>query len=58
MLLLSRKRGEKVIITIPGGRQIVLELVELRGAAARLGFIAPTDVKIDRMEVHLERTGQ
>ena len=50
MLVLSRKRHEKIVVT--GG--IEIEIVEIRGDKVRLGFEAPDDVRIFREEV-LER---
>ncbi len=47
MLVLSRKKGEQVIIA-SGIRVTVLDV---RGNCVRLGFIAPHDVPIHRDEV-------
>jgi carbon storage regulator len=47
MLVLSRKRGEQVVIDGP----CVVSLVEIRGDKVRLGFDADRSVKIDRREV-------
>jgi carbon storage regulator CsrA len=46
MLVLSRKRGEK--ICIDGG--IELEVLEIRGDRIRLGFTAPRECRIMRAE--------
>lgn len=54
MLVLSRLKNEAVVITIPGGQQIRVTLVDVRtgnGGKARLGFEAPRDVIIHRAEV-------
>lgn len=50
MLVLARRIGEKVILTIDKTR-IVLTVVEVRGDKARIGFEAPQTVKIHREEV-------
>jgi len=50
MLVLSRKKNESVIITLPDGREIVVVVVEIDRGKIRLGFQADADVKIDRRE--------
>jgi sRNA-binding carbon storage regulator CsrA len=40
MLLLTRREGERVIVTVPGHGQIVVKLVAVKGRSARLGFFA------------------
>jgi carbon storage regulator len=47
MLVLSRKRGERVIID--GG--IVVTVFEIRGDKVRLGFESPDSVRVMREEV-------
>lgn len=47
MLILSRKKNESVVID--GG--IVITVVEVRGDKVRLGFDAPKNIKIHRVEV-------
>jgi carbon storage regulator len=47
MLVLSRKRGEKVVI----GNNITLTVVEVDGNRVRLGFDAPEQVQILREEL-------
>jgi carbon storage regulator len=47
MLLLNRKRGERILLS--GG--ISLVVVEIRGAQVRIGIEAPRDVKIAREEI-------
>ena len=50
MLVLSRKRGERIFLNADG-EQIELTLVEIRGDKVRLGFKAGPAVKIMREEV-------
>lgn len=52
MLVLSRKKNEKIIMTLPDGRVIETIVADIRGDKVRLGIAAPTDVTIDREEVH------
>lgn len=47
MLVLSRKRGEKIIL----GGTIVVTVVEVVGNKVRLGFDAPKDIEIIRKEL-------
>lgn len=47
MLVLSRKLGERIVI----GEDISVVVTEIRGDKVRLGFDAPDDVLIDRLEV-------
>ncbi len=47
MLVLSRKRGERIVI----GPNIELTVVDIRGNTVRLGVDAPRDVSIHRQEV-------
>jgi carbon storage regulator len=51
MLVLSRKRDERVVIE--AGGEIILQcvVVEVRGDKVRLGFEADPTVKIHRQEV-------
>lgn len=47
MLVLSRKRGERIVI----GPNIELMVVDVRGDRVQLGFCAPQEVAIHRQEV-------
>lgn len=47
MLVLSRKKGEKIIIA----GNIVITVVEIRGDKCRLGVDAPIEIPVDRQEV-------
>lgn len=48
MLVLSRKRGERIVI----GSGVTLTVMEVRGNRVKLGFIGPAEVSIHREEVH------
>lgn len=50
MLVLSRRANEQIRITVHGV-EILLTQIEVRGKRSRLGFEAPTEVKIVRTEV-------
>lgn len=47
MLVLSRKRGEKIYI----GEDIVLEVVHIQPGFIRIGILAPKETKILRSEL-------
>jgi carbon storage regulator len=48
MLVLSRKRGERIVI----GPNIVLTVVNIRGNKVQLALDAPRNVSIQRQEVY------
>ncbi len=48
MLVLSRKRGESIVI----GGSITVTVVEFRGDKVRLGISAPEEVPVHRQEVY------
>lgn len=49
-MILSRKPGEKIIIALPDGQEIVMQVVQFRGNAVRLGWVADKAIRIDREE--------
>lgn len=49
MLVLSRRKGEAVLI----GKEIAVQVLEVRGDRVRLGFSAPGEVPIHRAELTL-----
>ncbi len=52
MLVLSRKKDERLVLLIPGHEPIWITQVDIRGDRSRLGFEAETDVKVFREEVY------
>ena len=50
MLVLSRKKGERVVI----GREIEVIVLEIRGGRVKLGFQGPAEVPILRRELYQE----
>lgn len=50
MLVLKRKIGERIVLAI-NGVEVEIEVVDVRGRQAKLGFAAPPDVKIWRKEL-------
>ncbi len=53
MLVLSRQRGESIIIDLGDGRIIEVVVVDIRGDKVRLGTNAPKDIPVHRKEVFL-----
>ena len=47
MLVLSRKRGERIIVG-----EIELTVLEVRGDRVKLGFTGPREIPIHREEIH------
>ena len=52
MLVLSRKRDEKILITLPDGRLVEIMVVDIQGDKVRLGIEAPKEVPVHRQEVY------
>lgn len=50
MLVLTRKRGEKIVI----GDNIVIEILEIKGSSTRLGITAPSHIPVVREEIWIE----
>lgn len=51
MLVLTRRQGEEIII----GDDIRITVVSVKGDRVRIGIKAPTDVPVDRQEIHERR---
>lgn len=52
MLVLTRRPGEELIITLPDGSLITVAVLGLRGNQIRLGVEAPKNVAVDRLEIY------
>ena len=48
MLVLTRKVGEEIVI----GGDIRVVVTGVKGDRVRIGVVAPSDVRVDREEVH------
>jgi carbon storage regulator len=48
MLVLSRKRDERVTCVLPDGRELSVAIVDIRGDKVRLGITAPASVMVHR----------
>lgn len=51
MLILSRRKNESVIIA----GEIKVTVLDIAGGKIKLGFDAPSEVGIDREEIHLAK---
>ena len=51
MLVLSRKKDEKIIIRVPNQKDIILTVVRIENNRVRLGFEADLNVVILRSEL-------
>jgi carbon storage regulator CsrA len=51
VLVLSRKKNEDIVITIPDGRVITIKVVDIVGDKVRLGVTAAPDVSVMRREL-------
>lgn len=51
MLVVERRMGEQLDITLEDGRRIVVCLVSLDGSRARIGIDAPRTITVDRREI-------
>jgi carbon storage regulator len=54
MLVLTRRCGEKLVIA----EEIVVTVIAVEGNKVRLGFDAPTSVRVDRQEIHERRQAE
>lgn len=54
MLVLQRDRNEKIMITV-GGITVEVVLVDARKDWAKLGFVAPAEVIVDRKEIYARK---
>lgn len=48
MLVLTRKKDEKVFITLDDGREIVVSIIKILGGVVRLSFECEREIKIVR----------
>lgn len=51
MLALTRKHDQKIILTMPDGREILINVARIYGEKVRLAITAPDDVLIRRAEI-------
>lgn len=55
MLSLPRRSGERLIVQLPDGRTMWLQVASVKGGEVRFWIDAPADVRIDREEIAYRR---
>ena len=50
MLILSRRRGQRVVVSF-NGETVTIEIVNVKGAQVRVGVEAPKHVAVHREEI-------
>lgn len=57
MLVLARRKSERIILRTPDGTVIVVTAVEIRGQAGKvkIGIDAPPEVMVDREEIYIKK---
>jgi carbon storage regulator CsrA len=51
MLILSRKKAQRIFVDAPRSGRIEIVLLSIGGGTARIGLNAPMDFKIEREEI-------
>ncbi len=51
MLVLSRSKSERIILTLPDGSTVAIIVASINGNRVKLGIEAPKEVKIIREEL-------
>jgi carbon storage regulator CsrA len=54
MLVLTRKTKEGILISLPDGTEVRIEVLDIKAGRVRLGFDAPRDCRIKREELQPE----
>lgn len=52
MLVLSRRPDESIVLALPDGQLIKVQVVEVRGQIVKLGIEAPPEMPCHREEVY------
>lgn len=52
MLVLSRKKSEKIVVEVPGYPPVAIIVVEIRGDKVRIGVEADKQINVNREEIH------
>jgi carbon storage regulator len=54
MLVLNRHKKERIIVNL-GDKQLVFEIIDVRGNNVRIGITAPPEFRVDREEIYQSR---
>lgn len=52
MLVLTRRKTEKLVLHDDTGRKVVITILDNRSGQTRIGIEAPNDVQVDREEIY------
>jgi carbon storage regulator len=58
MLILSRRQGESVVITLASGELIEVTVLAMHANQVRIGVDAPKTVAVDRQEIYLKKQAE
>jgi carbon storage regulator len=52
MLILTRRVGETLVMSLPSGETITVTVLGVKGNQVRIGTFAPRHIVVDRQEIH------
>jgi carbon storage regulator len=52
MLILTRRIGETLVITLPNGETVSVTVLGVKGNQVRIGTEAPKHIAVNRKEIH------
>ena len=58
MLILSRRQGESVVMTLANGDLIEVTVLAMHSNQVRIGVDAPKTVTVDRQEIYLKKQSE
>ena len=58
MLILSRRQGESVVMTLATGELIEVTVLTMHSNQVRIGVDAPKTVTVDRQEIYLKKQAE
>lgn len=50
MLVLTRREGESITVSLPDGSEVKIIVTQIKGAQVRIGFLAPKTINIERYD--------
>lgn len=58
MLILTRRKGEALVMRTASGELIHATIMESHGNQVRIGIDAPASVQVDREEIYLKKQAE
>jgi carbon storage regulator len=52
MLILTRRVGETLVMSLPSGETITVTVLSVKGNQVRIGTTAPKHIPVHRQEIH------